>query len=118
MPATKCQRSSSSIDMPVPKRFSNFVHCARILGDACESSRITASTASSSTSSRSTSTCTVWLRLVSALSPVIGYDRASSIVHDADRSGRSLREAALDCGAISAEDFDQIINPANMVGPF
>ena len=36
---------------------------------------------------------------------------ASSIAHDADRSGRSLREAALDCGAISAEDFDQIINP-------
>jgi len=52
------------------------------------------------------------------LSPVIGYDKASSIVHDADRSGRTLREAALDCGAISAEDFDQIINPANMVGPF
>jgi len=59
-----------------------------------------------------------WLMLVSALSPVIGHDKASSIVRDADRSGRSLREAALDCGAISAEDFDQIINPANMVGPF
>jgi fumarate hydratase class II len=56
--------------------------------------------------------------LVTALSPVIGYDQASSIVHDADRSGRTLREAALDSGAISAEDFDRIVNPANMVGPF
>ena len=46
------------------------------------------------------------------------YDKASSIVHDADRSGRSLREAALNCGTISAEDFDRIVNPANMVGPF
>ena len=52
------------------------------------------------------------------MSPVIGYDKASSIVHDADRSGRSLRAAALDCGAISAEDFDRIVNPADMVGPF
>ena len=43
---------------------------------------------------------------------------ASSIAHDADRRGRSLREAALDCGAISAEDFDRIVNPANMVGPY
>ena len=40
------------------------------------------------------------------------------IAHDADRSGRILREAALDSGAISAEDFDRIVNPANMVGPF
>jgi fumarate hydratase, class II len=59
-----------------------------------------------------------WLMLVSALSPVIGYDKALSIVHDADRSGRALREAALDCGAIGAEDFDRIVNPADMVGPF
>jgi fumarate hydratase, class II len=56
--------------------------------------------------------------LVTAVSPVIGYDKASAIAHDADRSGRTLREAALDCGAISAEDFDRIVNPANMVGPF
>ena len=39
-----------------------------------------------------------WLMLVSAVSPVIGYDKASAIVHDADRSGRTLREAALDSG--------------------
>jgi fumarate hydratase class II len=46
-----------------------------------------------------------WLMLVSAVSPVIGYDKASAI-------------AALDSGAISAEGFDRIVNPANMVGPF
>jgi fumarate hydratase class II len=56
--------------------------------------------------------------LVTALSPVIGYDTASAIAHDADRSGRTLREAALDSGTISAQDFDRIVNPANMVGPF
>jgi fumarate hydratase, class II len=54
--------------------------------------------------------------LVSALSPVIGYDKASAIAHRADRSGSTLREAALACGGISAEDFDRIVNPADMVG--
>jgi len=58
------------------------------------------------------------VKLVTALSPVIGYDQASAIAHEADRSRRTLREAALDSGAMSAEDFDRIINPANMVGPF
>jgi fumarate hydratase class II len=55
--------------------------------------------------------------LVTALSPVIGYDKASAIAHDADRTGRTLRESALDSGAITAEDFDRIVNPATMVGP-
>ena len=55
--------------------------------------------------------------LVTALSPVIGYDKASAIAHDADRTGRTLRESALDSG-ISADEFDRIVNPAAMVGPF
>jgi fumarate hydratase class II len=55
--------------------------------------------------------------LVTALSPVIGYDKASAIAHDADRTGRTLRESALDSGAITAEDFDRIVNPATMTGP-
>jgi fumarate hydratase class II len=58
------------------------------------------------------------LMLVTALSPVIGYDKASAISHDADRTGRTLRESALDSGYISAEEFDRIVNPAAMVGPF
>jgi fumarate hydratase class II len=57
------------------------------------------------------------LMLVTALSPVIGYDKASAIAHDADRTGRTLRESALDSG-ISADEFDRIVNPAAMVDPF
>jgi fumarate hydratase class II len=58
------------------------------------------------------------LMLVTALSPVIGYDKASAIPHDAERTRRTLRESAPDSGYISAEDFDRIANPATMVGPF
>jgi fumarate hydratase class II len=53
--------------------------------------------------------------LVTALSPVIGYDKASAIAHKADDEGTSLRDAALKSG-ISAEEFDKIVVPTHMVG--
>ena len=58
------------------------------------------------------------LMLVTALSPAIGYDKASAIAHDADRTGATLRDAAIKSGYISAEEFDRIVNPAAMIGPF
>jgi fumarate hydratase class II len=57
------------------------------------------------------------LMLVTALSPVIGYDKASAIAHRADDEGTTLREAALASGYIGADDFDRIVDPAGMVGP-
>jgi fumarate hydratase class II len=54
--------------------------------------------------------------LVTALSPVIGYDKASAIAHKADDEGTTLCEAALATGYIDAADFDRIVNPAAMVG--
>ena len=55
------------------------------------------------------------LMLVTALSPVIGYDKASAISHQANDEGTSLREAALALG-VSAADFDRIVSPETMVG--
>ncbi|WP_413797052.1 hypothetical protein [Streptomyces iranensis] len=55
--------------------------------------------------------------LVTALSPVIGYDKASAIAHKADDEGTTLREAAPASGDVTAEDFDRIADPAVMVGP-
>jgi len=46
---------------------------------------------------------------------VIGYDKASAIVHKANDEGATLREAALADG-VDADDFDRIVNPATMVG--
>jgi fumarate hydratase, class II len=56
------------------------------------------------------------LMLVTALSPAIGYDKASAIAHKANDEGITLREAALATGYIDAADFDRIVNPAAMVG--
>jgi len=57
------------------------------------------------------------LMLVTALSPVIGYDKASKIAHHALDHDLTLREAALQLGFISAEEFDRIVDPATMVHP-
>ncbi len=56
------------------------------------------------------------LMLVTALSPVIGYDNAAKIAHEAHVRRCTLREAALDSGLISAEDFDKTVRPERMVG--
>lgn len=53
--------------------------------------------------------------LVTALSPVIGYDKASQIAHQALDRGLTLEEAALQSGLISKEKFAQVVNPADMV---
>ena len=55
------------------------------------------------------------LMLVTALSPVIGYDQASAIAHAAMDKNLTLREAALASGFIAAGKFDEIVDPAKMV---
>ena len=54
--------------------------------------------------------------LVTALSPVIGYDNAAHIAEAADRDGSTLRAAALKSGKIDAKTFDAIVDPKEMVG--
>ncbi len=56
------------------------------------------------------------LMLVTALNPHIGYDKAAQIAKKAHREGTSLREAALALGHVTAEQFDQWVVPARMVG--
>jgi fumarate hydratase class II len=57
------------------------------------------------------------LMLVTALSPVIGYDKASKIAHDAMDNDLTLKQAALKLGYVSEAEFDRIIDPAKMVKP-
>jgi fumarate hydratase class II len=58
------------------------------------------------------------LMLVTALSPVIGYDEASKVAHYALNQDLTLKEAALQLGAISAAEFDRIVDPRKMVRPY
>jgi fumarate hydratase class II len=57
------------------------------------------------------------LMLVTALAPVIGYDKASKIAHYAMRNDLTLKEAALKLGFVTAEEFDRVVDPAKMIAP-
>ncbi len=57
------------------------------------------------------------LMLVTALSPIIGYDCAAKIAGKAFAEGISLREAALALGYVDAETFDRVVDPAQMLEP-
>jgi len=58
------------------------------------------------------------LMLVTALSPVIGYDKASKIAHYALDNDLSLKEAALKLGYVTEAEFDRVVDPAKMVHPY
>src|SRR5271163_4429786 len=58
------------------------------------------------------------LMLVTALSPVIGYDRASKIAHYALDNDLTLRQAALKLGFVTEDEFDRVVDPAKMVHPY
>jgi fumarate hydratase class II len=56
--------------------------------------------------------------LVTALAPVIGYDKASKIAHHAMDHDLTLKAAALALGFVTAADFDRIVDPGKMVQPY
>jgi len=58
------------------------------------------------------------LMLVTALSPVIGYDKASKIAHYALDNDLTLKDAALKLGFVTEDEFDRIVDPIKMVRPY
>jgi fumarate hydratase, class II len=57
------------------------------------------------------------LMLVTALSPVIGYDKASKIAHVAMENDLTLKEASMQLGFVSEAEFDKVVDPRKMVRP-
>jgi fumarate hydratase class II len=98
-----------------PVIVNNFLHSARILGDACGKLREFCIEGIDLDRNRIGEFVDRSLMLVTVLSPVLGYDRASAIAHKADREGTTLREAALASGYITADRFDRIVRPEQMV---
>ncbi len=58
------------------------------------------------------------LMLVTALAPVIGYDKASKIAHYATDHDLTLKEAALKLGYVDEAEFDRVVDPSKMVHPY
>jgi len=99
-----------------PIIINNFLHSARILGDACEKLRQFSVEGTRLNRKHIDEMVDRSLMLVTALSPVIGYDKASAIAHKANDEDLTLKDAALRSGAIDEKRFDEIVDPKKMVG--
>jgi fumarate hydratase class II len=100
-----------------PVIINNFLHSATILGDACQKLREFCIDGVELHRDQIDGYVDRSLMLVTALSPEIGYDKASAIAHKANDEGTTLREAALASGYVDGAEFDRIVNPAAMVTP-
>ncbi|MGC4934273.1 class II fumarate hydratase [Gordonia sp. DT30] len=99
-----------------PIIINNVLHSARILGDAAVKLREYCIEGTQLHEERIAALLEQSLMLVTALSPVIGYDKASAIAHKANDEGTTLREAALATGYIDAATFDDVVDPRKMIG--
>jgi fumarate hydratase class II len=94
----------------------NVLHSSTILADACEKFLLYCVEGIELNKPKIKEFLENSLMLVTALSPVIGYDKAAAIAHKALEENTTLREAAIASGFISADKFDQVVVPENMVG--
>ena len=99
-----------------PLIVNSFLHSARILGDGCEKFRTFCVEGTTLDEKRIAGYVADNLMLVTALSPVIGYQKAAHIAERADADGTTLREAALASGDVDAATFDEACDPKGMVG--
>jgi len=99
-----------------PIIINNVLHSARILGDACIKFREYGIEGIKLDQKRINKFVEESIMLVTALSPVIGYDKASTIAHTALDNNITLREAAIKGGFISKDEFDKWVDTKKMVG--
>jgi fumarate hydratase, class II len=99
-----------------PVIIANFLHSAGLLAGASRAFRVFCVEGTELNTARIAEHVDRSLMLVTALSPVIGYDKAAEIAHKADHEGTTLRIAALSLGYLSGEEFDRVIDPPSMVG--
>jgi fumarate hydratase, class II len=99
-----------------PVIINNFLHSATILADGCEKFRRFSVEGTELNRERIDGYVGNSLMLVTALSPVIGYQNAAHIAEKAAADGTTLREAAIASGKVQADEYDRIIVPEKMIG--
>lgn len=99
-----------------PIIINTFLHSARILADGLEKFRTFSVVGTELNHDRIGQYVSESLMLVTALSPIIGYQQAAHIAEDALAKGVTLRAAALASGQVDAMTFDAVVDPSSMVG--
>ncbi len=99
-----------------PMMIANFLESARLIGDACSSFTVNCAVGIEPNQERITQNLNNSLMLVTALNTHIGYEKAAEIAKKAHKEGSTLKEAALELGYLSGEEFDSWVDPTKMIG--
>ncbi|MGI4885900.1 MAG: class II fumarate hydratase [Janthinobacterium lividum] len=99
-----------------PLMIYNFLHSARLIGDACASFTDKCAVGIAPILPNIKKHVDSSLMLVTALNPHIGYYKAAEIAQTAHKNGSTLKETALQLGYLTAEQFDEWLKPEDMVG--
>jgi fumarate hydratase class II len=95
----------------------NVLQSGRLLADACMSFTDNCVVGIQPNTARIRQLVEQSLMLVTALNPRIGYDNAAKVAKKAHAEGTSLREAAAALGLLKPEEFERLVNPADMIAP-
>ena len=95
----------------------NLLQSIRLLGDTCQSFNDNCAVGIEPNLETIDAKLHRSLMLVTALNPLIGYDNAAKVAKHAYKSNTTLREAVIELGLLTGEQFDDAINPEDMVGP-
>lgn len=96
----------------------NIMHSIRIMSDGCHNFSRFLVAGTQPNQKQISGFVERSLMLVTALSPLIGYDKASKVAHYALDHDLTLKEATLKLGYVSADEFDRVVDPAKMVHPY
>lgn len=95
----------------------NVLNSVRLLADACDSFREHCVVGIEANRKQIQKHLDNSLMLVTALNPHIGYDNAAKIAKAAHKNGTTLKEEAVKSGLLTAEKFDEVVRPEQMLGP-
>jgi fumarate hydratase class II len=110
-------RGNLELNVAKPVIIANFLHSTELLADACRTFREFLVEGFEPDLAQIDRHLRNSLMLVTALTPSIGYDRAAEVAKKAHHEGTTLREAALELGYLSEEEFDRAVRPEEMTHP-
>ncbi|MEX1190862.1 MAG: class II fumarate hydratase [Brumimicrobium sp.] len=99
-----------------PVMAANLLQSARLIGDGCVSFAENCAKGIEPNQSKINELLNNSLMLVTALNTKIGYYKAAEIANNAHQKGSTLKESALELGYLTAEEYDEWVDPAKMVG--
>ncbi len=115
--AIAASQGNFELNVYKPVIIHNFLHSAKLLSDACRCFTDYCVKGIEANVDRIKYFVDNSLMLVTALNPRIGYDNAAKVAKKAYAENKTLRQACIELGFLTGEEFDRLVRPENMIGP-